>query len=382
MSRKIGILLFAALFAAATLAAPAGAGSTGEEVVTIPTRDGVTVQFILLGPRTGDPPAVILFTGGDGVINLPEWDGKGDPRKNFLVRSRKLFANNGLLVAVPDAPSDLIESLCQSRWLDRCRKYRLVIHDWAVHAPNWLHATLAKKGEEFVVPELISPDLFSVPGQGPVSTRDETVGKGRDITTMGTKNNVRARSSDIDFVSYTDRWNEFAPEYGLASVNRMSDKRKSKIAARHRTDGFDFDQILDIIPKCPLLLGDTGRGWKVSFDWIFINDDNWTKIIEGNYIPGDGAAANLDPKSGQPYVKQAKFFDFEWDQKLFEWMQDHIVGTVPWNRQQAKAEFIAAGERFNGKPLDGIELELALAKFGWPDEAGSSTRRVPRGGHE
>ncbi len=88
--------------------APARAQNTGEKVVTIPTREDVTVQFILLGPRTGDPPAVILFTGGRGMLDLAEWDGKGDPLKNFLVRSRKLFAGHGFLVAVPDAPSDLI----------------------------------------------------------------------------------------------------------------------------------------------------------------------------------------------------------------------------------------------------------------------------------
>ncbi len=48
--QKIGILLCVGVL----LAAPAGAQNTAEEVVTIPTRDGVTVQFILLGPRTGD----------------------------------------------------------------------------------------------------------------------------------------------------------------------------------------------------------------------------------------------------------------------------------------------------------------------------------------
>ena len=110
MIRRIAFLLFVALFVAATLAASAGAQNTAEGVVTIPTRDGVTVPFILLGPRTGDAPAVILFTGGRGMLDLAEWDGKGNPSKNFLVRSRKLFAGHGFLVAVPDAPSDLIGS--------------------------------------------------------------------------------------------------------------------------------------------------------------------------------------------------------------------------------------------------------------------------------
>ncbi len=90
--------------------APARAQNTGEKVVTIPTREDVTVPFILLGPRAGNPPAVILFAGGDGVLDLAAWNRKGDPTRNFLVRSRKLFAGHGFLVAVPDAPSDLIRS--------------------------------------------------------------------------------------------------------------------------------------------------------------------------------------------------------------------------------------------------------------------------------
>ena len=104
--QRIGIFLFVV----ALVVAPAHAQNTGEEVVTIPTRDGVTVPFILLGPRAGNPPAVILFAGGRGVLDLAEWDGKGTPHRNFLVRSRKLFAGHGFLVAVPDAPSDSVGS--------------------------------------------------------------------------------------------------------------------------------------------------------------------------------------------------------------------------------------------------------------------------------
>ena len=102
-----------ALFAVAVLVTPARALITGEDVVSVPTRDGVTNSFIFLGPRTGNPPAIILFAGGGGVIFLDEWNekgAKGDPSTNFLVRTRKLFADNGLLVAVPDAPSDLVYS--------------------------------------------------------------------------------------------------------------------------------------------------------------------------------------------------------------------------------------------------------------------------------
>lgn len=74
-------------------------------VVDIPTRPGVTQRILLLGP---DNPkaAVILFTGGHGRLQISangrfQW-GEG----NFLVRTREMFAAQGLLVAVVDAPSD------------------------------------------------------------------------------------------------------------------------------------------------------------------------------------------------------------------------------------------------------------------------------------
>lgn len=76
-----------------------------QRVVDIPTRPGVTQRFVLLTP---DKPkvAVILFAGGHGGLRIfPngsfKW-GEG----NFLVRSRRMFAEQGLTVAVVDAPSD------------------------------------------------------------------------------------------------------------------------------------------------------------------------------------------------------------------------------------------------------------------------------------
>ena len=89
---------------ALSILAPA---ATAEEVVEIKTRPGVTVKFILRGPRAGNPPIAILFAGGQGVIDLDNWDGSGNPTGNFLVRTRKHWVKHDLLVAVPDAPSDM-----------------------------------------------------------------------------------------------------------------------------------------------------------------------------------------------------------------------------------------------------------------------------------
>ncbi|WP_208508425.1 alpha/beta hydrolase [Variovorax paradoxus] len=76
-----------------------------QQVVDIPTRPGVTQRMLVLTPPT-PKAAVILIAGGHGGLRIfangsLQW-GAG----NFLVRTRQLFADQGLLVAVIDAPSD------------------------------------------------------------------------------------------------------------------------------------------------------------------------------------------------------------------------------------------------------------------------------------
>jgi len=78
---------------------------SSQRVVDIPTRPGVTQRMVVIAPP--DPKAaVVLLAGGHGGLQIfPngsfKW-GEG----NFLIRSRQLFADQGLLVAVVDAPSD------------------------------------------------------------------------------------------------------------------------------------------------------------------------------------------------------------------------------------------------------------------------------------
>lgn len=78
---------------------------TIQKVVDIPTRPGVTQRMIVVSPP--NPKAVVvLFPGGHGGLQLGP-DGSmqwGDG--NFLVRTRQMFVDQGLMVAVVDAPSD------------------------------------------------------------------------------------------------------------------------------------------------------------------------------------------------------------------------------------------------------------------------------------
>jgi dienelactone hydrolase len=76
-----------------------------QKVVDIPTRPGVTQRFLYLAPEN-PKAAVILFAGGHGGLQIFPNGSLKWGEQNFLVRTRQLFAKNGLSVAVVDAPSD------------------------------------------------------------------------------------------------------------------------------------------------------------------------------------------------------------------------------------------------------------------------------------
>ena len=106
MNSRIPILTLVLCYLALTpLLSPAGTSAAEEEVVKIPTRDGVTQSFVILRPAGTPAASVILFAGGGGKLKIRD-DGIRRMKNNFLVRSRRLFAAEGFLVAVIDAPSD------------------------------------------------------------------------------------------------------------------------------------------------------------------------------------------------------------------------------------------------------------------------------------
>ncbi len=84
---------------------PAVYGNVSQRVIDIPTRPGVTQRFVYLVPEK-PRAAVILFAGGHGGLQIFPGGSFRWGEGNFLVRSRRLFAEQGLAVVVIDAPSD------------------------------------------------------------------------------------------------------------------------------------------------------------------------------------------------------------------------------------------------------------------------------------
>ena len=163
------ILVISAVLAAALLASPVASPSGDEvtqRVIDIPTRPRVTQRFVLLAPRA--PKAtVVLFAGGHGGLQIAA-DGRfGWGAGNFLMRSRQLFVERDLAVAIVDAPSDrqgfrLHPYLSDFRQTpEHVADIRVVIAWLREHvpAPVWLIGTSrGTQSAAFVATHLTGPD--------------------------------------------------------------------------------------------------------------------------------------------------------------------------------------------------------------------------------
>jgi poly(3-hydroxybutyrate) depolymerase len=95
--------LFCALLATTALGA--------EEVVTIPTRNDVSLSYLLVHDKSATPKIVMIsFVGGYGAIDLVKRSEGHPPRfgptANFLVRIRDQVADADMADVIVDSPSD------------------------------------------------------------------------------------------------------------------------------------------------------------------------------------------------------------------------------------------------------------------------------------
>lgn len=82
-----------------------GLAQVTQRVVDIPTRPQIEQRMLVLSPP--EPrAAAILFAGGHGGLMIYPNGTFAWGDNNFLVRSRQMFAEQGLMVVLVDAPSD------------------------------------------------------------------------------------------------------------------------------------------------------------------------------------------------------------------------------------------------------------------------------------
>ena len=93
-------------------------------------------------------------------------------------------------------------------------------------------------------------------------------------------NNTTNKLNDDDVVK--EKWNTFAKKHFLSPLISLVGNRKKHLTSRLTDKDFDFDKLLVCISKSSFLLGKT-TDWKISFDWLVKSENNYIKILEGNY---------------------------------------------------------------------------------------------------
>jgi len=127
-----------------------------------------------------------------------------------------------------------------------------------------------------------NPTPNNTPNPTPNTTQHNIQTTHGTPTTKEEKNNKNINNINNNINIIVEKWNEFCFYNNLSKVLKVTEKRKKAIIKRTKDSNFDFDLILKKISQSDWLLGKSSN-WCVTFDWIFENDGNFVKILEGNY---------------------------------------------------------------------------------------------------
>lgn len=118
------------------------------------------------------------------------------------------------------------------------------------------------------------------------------------------KNNseIKTKTEDLeckpDYALVVELYHENCKAF--PKVFKLSDSRKTKIRIRLEEMKNDYSILETIFKKMgesKFLQGDNKTGWKASFDWLFENEKNWVKVIEGNYESNQAPGYTASSKS-------------------------------------------------------------------------------------
>lgn len=109
-----------------------------------------------------------------------------------------------------------------------------------------------------------------------------------------------SKSQKIDYAAVKEYWNRKHDETksAMPPITLMTDNRKVMVKARVRQCKGDVKtlyRVIDIAMASDFMNGNNKHGWLGKFDWIFGNEQNFAKVLEGNF--NNETATSQQPQS-------------------------------------------------------------------------------------
>lgn len=105
-----------------------------------------------------------------------------------------------------------------------------------------------------------------------------------------------SKSQNIDYAAVKEYWNRKHDETksAMPPITLMTENRKVMVKARVRQCKGDVKtlyRVIDIAMASDFMNGNNKHGWLGKFDWIFGNEQNFAKVLEGNFNNSEPAAS-------------------------------------------------------------------------------------------
>ena len=111
-----------------------------------------------------------------------------------------------------------------------------------------------------------------------------------------------SKSQKIDYAAVKEYWNRKHDETksAMPPITLMTENRKVMVKARVRQCNGDVKtlyRVIDSAMASDFMNGNNKHGWLGKFDWIFGNEQNFAKVLEGNF--NNEPSASQKPQSAE-----------------------------------------------------------------------------------
>ncbi|AFQ49463.1 alpha/beta hydrolase family protein [Burkholderia cepacia] len=226
--RRLYCAVTALLIAAHVAAAPLDHG----DLVTFPTRDGVTQSIFIESPSPNPPLVVILYSGGDGTTRLDQ-NGATSQHGNFIVRTAHFWVQHGYAAVLTDAPSDMQMRGMDDyyrRSKDALADQRAIVAQVRQHFPNSKIALVSTSRGTVTVGNVLehAPEL----ADGYVLTSPESVAiKHPGISDLDVPEQYRSK------VLIVSNKNDVCPVANYAGGQRLASRNKVAFVTEESDEG-------------------------------------------------------------------------------------------------------------------------------------------------